>query len=294
MIAAACVAMLTACGDSGYNGPDNTESYKSVTGGVFIPADEDAIPTLLPETEYTFLRYYDGTGMWQVKADGIILPGLTTIGFTSPKVLGMIIGNNINLNFYPFTATGGQSITDFECLLTNNYYCYVRESDTNYIPDGAPLGQFLFASYKVDNIGTVHTFPRNAFYKGETTTDFTMGGVQQTFSSGNALYQLIMDLSNREATLVIYNVQFAAQMPIQTRMEIKNLKIEPNRQTGYVIKGENLVPVCGTGAGAVEYPAFVFNNVEITTVNDKMSKLSIDFNVAGRFHGAFTGSCLRD
>ena len=98
-----------------------------------------------------------------------------------------------------------------------------------------------------------------------------------------------MNLAEKTADIVIYDAQFAEEMPMKLTMMLKGLNIEFTRE-GYVIKGENIVPLVGNDA--IEYPQFAFNEFVFECNDEFLINANVKFTVAGQYRAEFSGKYL--
>lgn len=229
-----------------------------------------------------------------MKVEDMALNTQTKLSFESEPVK-FTLGNFTQGTIYRFEvdqintlANGVYSrecqIEDLDCMLTTAYYA----PSEMFQQSAAPLGTLVVMNYEIGDMYEVTTFPVSAFYSGRTQTQYTTKeGVAKTYSSNSALYGVNMNLATKKADIIIYDAQFAEEMPMKLTMALKNLDIELTRE-GYVIKGKNIVPLVGDDA--IEYPRFAFDELVMVCEDDALTQVNINFTVAGQYKGSFTGS----
>lgn len=284
-IACALTVLGTSCEDTP-DQPKNSQQIKGSLPTCIIPADETQ-PVILTETPAYSFTFYTYTGMWTIGVANIKPTGLPELDFTSPEI-SAAGGYNRNLYYNsPFSSKNGETVTNLQAYLCADYYYYTGESSLGT----SPLGTLTTVSFTVPDKYSVRAFPKRAYYGGSTSSSFAgADGSQQHFISETSQFGVEMDLSARTATITIINAHFAEAMPTIPRMVLNDLKLEGDHTHGYVIKGENIVPVVGEGQGAVPYPSFTFDKIEFNPTNTLMYQAECDFEVAGRYKGKFTGS----
>ena len=178
-------------------------------------------------------------------------------------------------------------ITNFTCNLSN------LQVEAPEVP-----GSIQFAKSTQGIIGynygdvKVRTFPIDAVYSGYTTTTINGGS---SFTTDKPLYRLKIDPSKLTATLLIYYGKFSdnPRMP-ELNLRLEGLKVTAN-ETGYVIAGENIVPV--TMGEGTPYPDFTFAEVSYETLGADLTTGKLTFRIPskmGEFAASFQGSYLID
>lgn len=260
-----------------------------------IPESETEEPYVLADVKYDFeLEHIHNTAI--VRVEDMMLDMHTKLSFESNPVQSSS-NNYTQGSVYRFsienisTLVNGMynaayQIEDMNCMLTTAYYAPTEMLQQN----PAPLGRLAVMSYEIGDLYDVKSFPVSAFYSGETKTYYvTKGGSEKTFSSRSALYGVNMNLAEKTADIVIYDAQFAEEMPMKLTMMLKGLNIEFTRE-GYVIKGENIVPLVGNDA--IEYPQFAFNEFVFECNDEFLINANVKFTVAGQYRAEFSGKYL--
>lgn len=135
------------------------------------------------------------------------------------------------------------------------------------------------------NIGKykAQTFDPSCYFGGTTmSTYISSNNEHKEYSNSNVLYLLVMDIPEKKADVVIYNAQFASEMPAIAQMRLKNLDLTFSNGA-YTISGTDKVPYVIEGGGETPNERFVFNNFTFRTTNQKLTTGQLTFKVAGRF-----------
>lgn len=163
-----------------------------------------------------------------------------------------------------------------------------------YVP-GYAIPPIVTGSYKVGNELDVTLFTTDASFFGTTETTFPGG----TYSSGDIIYRIFIDVKKNKADLVLYNAKFADKAPVLPVIYVPGLDVTFSKGN-YVIKGENIIPripegsdkdtVNGSGQTTTENPKFIFNEFRMETVpGTLMSTVDVEYKVAGIYEGQFRG-----
>lgn len=153
----------------------------------------------------------------------------------------------------------------------------------NTIPNGLILNATL------GNVTRLRTFWSDLTFVGKTNT--SVGGNSTTaFESTDILYRVKMDIRNKKATVVMYNVQFNPHMPAMPVLILADLDLIFTSQ-GYIVEGQNKTPLYISGTTLVEKPDYPFTSFILNSTADLMGA-SITFSVASNFIGTFRGDCM--
>ncbi len=165
-----------------------------------------------------------------------------------------------------------------------------------YVPGYLQYNSYPFRlvmSYQYGTEYTVKTLSGDSFYAGKTITTYPgQGGAPSNYENDGAMYRVIIDPAKMVADVIIYDAQFAEPMPKMTAMIVKGLKVTATRD-GFTAKGEGIVPSAVEGGMETPYETFPFTSIEVRTTGGDLTQVAIDYVVAGRFTGKFTGSSLR-
>lgn len=169
-----------------------------------------------------------------------------------------------------------------------SYYYVSNISVPDYVQTPNPY-PYVIGQYTAGN-WHVATFQEDASYFGVTTTTYAgEGGAVQGYENKEMLYRVIIDISKKTADVIIYNAKFAEPAPSLKAILLKDLKVTWGNGA-YTIEGENVVPKVAEGTSWTENPTYVFNQFTMSTENKAMTKATMEYQVAGRFMGNFSGS----
>ena len=177
------------------------------------------------------------------------------------------------------------------------FYWYYNPDDMIIIPGYArdPAYRcYVTGYYEMGDEYAVATFQSDLFFMGETTTSYNIAGEDKTYTNTDMLYRIVMDIAKNKADMIIYQARFASEMPNPLKAIVipgLDLTFTP---AGYILEGKDIIPSMLESNQLVEMPAFTFNEISVNTTNKDMTKASINYQVAGRYAGSFTGSCVYD
>ncbi len=281
----------TSCDDIKKDNPDNSSTIRGTLPACVIFEKAEKPVALCPDASINF-TYFFNRGIWNVTINDLDVAGMDSeLSFTTPDIIPSGQSNQLLSYLSAFTAKSGQTVSGFSCILSNNYYYYTGEETTTL----SPLGTLITVTFNVPGQYQVRAFPPRCYFGGTTVSTYKDAqGNDKRYESTSAQFGLDMDVAARKATVTIHNAKFAEEMPGSlTRMELKGLTIEGDREHGYKLVGKDIIPVVGEGAAAVPYKQFVFNEIEFHPTNNLMTLGECEFTVAGRYHGKFTGSFVK-
>ncbi|MDE7159842.1 MAG: hypothetical protein K2O24_03220 [Muribaculaceae bacterium] len=184
-------------------------------------------------------------------------------------------------------ATGSVPVTGFKGLMTDVFYF-------NNMLDVPVLGPMLdtrlsrtVLSYNYNNLYKITTFYPDMMFSGETST--TASATAEPFKTSAPQYRVVIDWEKKKASMVIYQAQFDPHMPAMTALLLQNLDVEWTR-SGYTITGENVTAGSVENGSVTPVPGFPFTEIKMTTTSADMTEATVEYTVAGRFHGLFKGS----
>lgn len=278
----AAVALLaTSCGDDNKNDWDgNTMNIQTSSAAVILPSNPSDEPVFV--SDY-ILRYSQSLndGKVTVKSPNPIkLSDGSDFTFQSPATSAS--GNQLTtiVEPLPFTTADGTTVR-LRTRLTTQYYTYNKSNGQT-----SPVGP-VSVSAAVINISSgyvLKTFQTDCCFSGVTNT--LING-DTPYANADILYQVETDLTNRKATVTIYNAKFAEAAPSIRVLRLRNLTLRPDRSSGYVIEGTDIVPEVQEGSEWVPNTRFTFNSFSIVPTNDNLTIASINYRVAQ----IYTGSC---
>lgn len=152
-------------------------------------------------------------------------------------------------------------------------------------------GQFLKMSFLAGGMFEVKTLAGVSTFFGNTTTSYQGVTGEERFSSNNIGYAIAIRPSEMKANLLMYNAKFAEAMPMTVNIVLEDLPIQIT-PSGYSIKSSDVVPksILSYEVGEA-IPAYTFTNLEVSSDMD-FTNLYINFTVAGKYEGYFSGTCV--
>lgn len=179
------------------------------------------------------------------------------------------------------TTSTQENITDLECQLT----------PMAYIPpqvQGVPAVSYP-SDYRYSimhyNIGAyrVRTFWSDMTFRGET--------IQNSSSNKDMMYRIILNIKEKTATVVLYNVKFSEEIaePI-SNMVLEKLPVSFNA-SGIHVGGSDIVPKVYESGTATEKSEFTFNNFSCDIMGE-LTSASILYKVADKYNGQFSGNWI--
>ena len=202
------------------------------------------------------------------------------------------MGTIISINDVFATVNGTYPVENAKFLITNTGYF------SNTVIKDYPYQALapLLTQYNIDEEWLVRTFSSDAFYKGSTTTQFSMGGEPSTFTTSDILYRVIVDVAKSKATLILYDAKFAENMPVTiAAIIVEGLDFKASSE-GYTITGANIVPSMLEGNGTTPAPEYTFTSVKISNTSNDLTTATIDYEINFRgmipYYGTFTGRYL--
>lgn len=175
--------------------------------------------------------------------------------------------------------------------LTMAYSAYQVPQEYSDIPGIANQtipygGLYVVTRYTIGGNYLVRTIWPDMLFSGTTNTSFN----GTTFENKGIGYRVILNSKDKKATLVIYDAQFAPQMQ-KMNLVLENLAVDfqPN---GIVISGTDVIAKYAEGGQLQENPNFPFDDIRFVIRGTNLTEATVDFSVAGRFYGSFTGSYI--
>lgn len=214
------------------------------------------------------------------------------------KDLEGTMDNNLNISDCTFLVASWPIPDGIDYVPNKRWIPKVKDGNgvMNYHPGamarpGYDISPLVVGEYKIGALYTVNTFTTDASYFGTTTTSFN----GETATSDKIIYRVFIDLSNNTADVVIYDGKFSTsdREPSKPVIYLPGLKVVYSGGN-YTVSGTGIVPKIPEGEGTSEvltdYPTFTFDTFELKTVPDSyLSTVTIDYKVAGKYEGKFTG-----
>lgn len=285
------IVMTSCLGDDEKNDITNYVTYE--TANLVIPADGKEQPFALSDVEYRYDFNYTHNTI-TVKTDELQLSVQKELAFETEPV-SYFYGVYAEGQLWKFnvvqadskvngTVDSDYAVKDLSCTLTTAYYAPQELWDQQ----AQPLGTAVLMKYNVGDKYTVKTFPVLAYYSGKTTTSYKDKNDQEVgFSTTMPLYRIEIDVDDKKADVQFYNAKFAETMPMSITFTLEDLDVEFTNR-GYYIKGENVVPMMDE----TPMERYVFNDFTLSCVDENLSTINVEYNVAGMYKGNFSGSYI--
>lgn len=299
LLAIAALTILPSCLKN--DTPDTySNSCESVT--LVTPGDGTEAYTTNAAT-YRYVAY-NNEFKASLSVSGLLL-GKNVTGFSTDFVdytLGSTDKNKVEmLSFRP----GLTRLDNSTSTVDNIKVCFVKGqqaylSDENNLPHRFvildriyPLCSFNAGDYKVN------TIIEDTYYRGVTTTTDATTPDAAPFVSEAIPYRVTLDLEKKKAVIRIYDAKFSAspREPVKTLIQIEDLDVSFSGGT-YTVSGNDIVPLVPKGQTAsdenilVPMAGFMFNSIKFTAVGSYLSECQLEYKVAGRYEGKFSGSYL--
>lgn len=260
-----------------------------------IPADESVAPYAIANTQYTF--NYNLTKATMTVSGSDLRLGENVVSFESePMRFKEFVANNGSGYYRTFSAGTGKlnnsqtvvnEISGFETTL----FYYYPTAIPGVIGVSA-IDRRMAVDFNVGDEYEVKTFPRDMYFGGETTTHYAFGGEQKSYVDNGTIFRVYFNDALTKATVVMYNANFAEEMPKLKAIALQNLTVTFSA-AGYRIQGKNVVPQVYEGGGVTDYQNFTFDNFTFYSSSSDLVDAECSFKVAGRFQGQFSGCYAR-
>lgn len=189
------------------------------------------------------------------------------------------------------TASDKVRISNLVCQLTPFAYFppEVQGAPAFTPPTGV---KYTLMSYNIGENYRVRTFWPDMTFRGETTTSYPgTDGVNKNFTNKAMLYRVILNLKEKKATVILYNVKFGEEVTETiSNIVLNDLALAINAP-GISISGTNIVPKIYEAGEAKPNQEFTFDNFDCDILGD-LTSASIRYKVAGAYNGQFTGSYI--
>lgn len=167
------------------------------------------------------------------------------------------------------------------------------------------ISQAFIVGYHA-NGATVKTYYPDVTFVGETKTFYSMGAAgDQEASTKDASYRVTFAEDMKKATVIIYNIKFAPNMPKPLEaILLRDLNVSLGRD-GYTISGTDVIPELKEGNGTTPFDKCPFESFTLRTVNEDLTKVKCDYVVSvgimgtpmegrGEFNGIYASSTGAD
>ncbi len=270
---------------------DTTQSVRYTTVNLITPLDgSDAYAT---EGAYTFdlnlTRLYGTVSTSNLKI------GNKEYSFTTDTVSTLNYTGMYGF-FIQFNNVQGYLNSDKSLPLTNaNFHItslfYYPETSVPGYSEKQENMPYIIGQYTAGDWYVV-TMQRDATYVGTTTTSYLdIDGSAQSYENTGMYYRLIFDIDNNTVDVIIYQAKFASAAPQLTGILLKNLPVT-FRNGAFSIDAENVIPSIIEGSSWTELPSYVFNTFSLSSTNTSLTKIRMNYTVAGSYHGTFEGACV--
>lgn len=195
------------------------------------------------------------------------------------------------------TTTEQQPVSNLKCELTSlaiqpPYYDGLPAPTYPLcILNGMQMAKYTRMSYQVGDNITVRTLWYDQTFAGATITNYKdKDGNALSYKDQGARYRMILDLKTNKATVIIYGAKFAEAMPQINAIVLKDLALSFDN-SGFEIKGENIVPQVLEGTTTTPNPRYTLTEFSFSSRGD-FSHGDCDFKLAGGFECSFSGDCF--
>lgn len=294
--AIAIISVLASCDDKNNDGPQSviTQQYTSLC--LFSP--EDGGKSYIGDAEYK-VAYNQTTG--NATLDANLSSGFTIDMLTIPSTPYNTSGEGIDqvISFSSkdgnYSAeNGSHTVSDFNALATRSFN---TASDVPLYGRLDAMSARIYFSSIVNGLFSIKSFYADAVYCGQTITNFQYNGADNSFTSKEGSYRVVINSREMKADVILYNIKFAEQAPsLILRLKGLNLTL----QNGfYTISGTDIVPEQVEGSGYTPNESFPFEKFTLTTSSDMLDAVSIEYQVLNAhanliYKGSFRGSALKN
>lgn len=134
----------------------------------------------------------------------------------------------------------------------------------------------------------INSIPLDALYLGSTNTTTPMAG-SAPYTNKDIGYRIKLNVKDKKAMFVIYQAQFAEQMPKLEAIVLKDLPVV-FQNGSYSITASDVVPQMPEGGKLIDNDKFTFENLKIRIGGELLNEATINFDIKGGFKGYFSGS----
>ena len=284
------VAGLSSCEKN--DGPKNSITFSTQTFNLITTLDGSAAPAVVNSVYKFNFDLNAATGI--ISTEKEISNPIRPISFVTDAIKYKVMNYQWNNAIH--------EVIDLESFKTKDLYNVDFQITTmaNIPPvvDGLPSFvypaglKYLVSSYQVGDNVRVRTYWPDATFTGNTSTTYPgPGGAMKTFTSADVKYRVIMNSTDKKATVILYDARFAEEMPKPlTNVVLKDLPVKFTN-TGYEISGTDITPVCYEGGVGTPNTDRVFNTFTLEVGGD-LTVASIHYKVANVFTGSFSGSYI--
>ncbi len=189
------------------------------------------------------------------------------------------------------TASNKDDLVNFNCELTQLAYF---PKEIQGLPEFSYPSYLRYAvmSFNLGQNYQVRTFWPDMTFRGTTTTSYPASdGTMKTFTNKDVQYRLVMNLKEKKATVILYDVKLAEEMP-QTisNIVLSDLALSFS-SSGIHVDGTNVVPSVYEGGVATPNSRYTFDSFQCD-LNGDLTSATMRYTVAGSYNGHFSGSYI--
>lgn len=255
---------LTSCNLD--NSDDIMESRQYITANLFSPEDPST-PASASVSTYK-LTFYPNKGTVNIDAALKLNDKNHKLALVDvPSQYGVTnYGEIANFNSPAPVGTQGVAVKDLIGSVTPFVY-YYKSPLANLIGTDM-FSPRLIVSYKIEGVGSVITFPFDAFYYGNSIVETeNQDGHVANFTTDGMVYRLNLQVAEKKATVIVYKARFKENVSDNDLIEalvFENLTVE-YRHGGYSVSGSDVVPSIITSSGKQSAPQHTADHVSFTT-----------------------------
>lgn len=119
-----------------------------------------------------------------------------------------------------------------------------------YITGSMRMDNYYYASMNIDDYKVTVIQTSNSYY-GETKVNFVTGN-PETYTSTDTYYDMRIDAKKMTAEINIHNAKFASNMPVQTKITLKDVPITLSHK-GIHFEADEIIPLQANGAPKPEF-----------------------------------------
>lgn len=284
--------------------PNNTISVSTESTCLVFPADGNAYTT---KGKFSYSQNLTG-GIAEFEVSDFVLNNSISSFKTSTNHCQHLTTEKFGCRVFSIFPEDNTTLTGTSTVVSDikvDFY----SSQLVYVSDPTDLPhRFVLRSRKYPvgrfNVGEgkyiVNTVQEVSYYKGTTlTTDVTTPDAAP-FRSESIAYSVVLDFGKMKGALIIYDGKFSSSPmePVKRLIQLNDLDITFENGT-YKMSGKDVVPMIPkgeTGDQSILVPleAFTFDNFEFVATGEFLTSCEMNYTVAGRFGGQFTGSNVPD
>lgn len=284
-----CVALSSCSLDNDDDNNYFTNNYRCAN--LVIPSTGN---TTMQDASYS-LTIYPLSSTLNVTTSDLVINGtkyvFATNAMEAKTSLFSYEGNNYDITYFSggTAAASGLDVTNLQGFLSSKFNILGTNDPANPAYVFRPFTP-LVMSYTVNGSNTVKTFAPDAIYTGVTSIT-TVGSTDAPFTNDGIRYRVIFKEDYSKADVILYNANFASNMPVTINCILEDLTVAVNKD-GYSIMGSNIVPSLYDETGLTPAPGFPFASFQLDNNSSDLSTAAIQYTVQigpARYDGTFTG-----